>query len=308
MHWIGVIVERGVYIEEINGAIKDWAAASAVPKSFSKILIFGSLINRSGRNFVPQGATASDVDLILLFSESVNNASSRSEALIALRDQVSHLEHRVAKILARASTDPIFSILPLTSYEIHQCIHKGHDPKLFLGNVFHDVMGDEGNIASLGGYVDYDYHYENLEAFSVIRLAQAYRNEYLGCNHLGICRIHGFSGELPLPKQIMRSGALLRYFASDREDQSFRTDLEEGYHYLLQLFERMRASSALHQTLWDHVSARSLGRGEAPDLTPDDMLLAHEVMYDEAKGLVVPSVRDAIREVMEAESTPSSPN
>jgi len=148
--------------------------ANKASETFDGVFIFGSLIHRNGRHFVPQGSLASDVDLILTFRDELTDAISRTRALVALRAVVQSLEQTTATVLKRVTREEIYSLLPITSYEIHQCIHKGHDPKLFTANLFLNVDTGEQVDGGLANYVDYDYHFENLEAFSAIRLCQSF--------------------------------------------------------------------------------------------------------------------------------------
>ncbi|MXQ07887.1 hypothetical protein GQ651_08515 [Alphaproteobacteria bacterium GH1-50] len=295
------MVEKAIHLKDVQNVIVNWLDKYDVDEIFDHTFIFGSLINRDGRHFVPQGSMASDVDLVLRLGDHLEGANSRFEAILKLRSIVPELEHETAKVLGRKSVEPIYSILPITSYEIHQCIHKGHDPKLFMSNLFLDARTGERLEAGLTNYVDYDYHFENLEPFSVIRLSQSYRNRYLRCDHLGVYSQGDFDGDTAFPKEVMRSAALLRFYDGKQDDGARRTDLEEGNRYISRLIEDLADESDRHRQLWDTVSARSFPRGDTPNLLADQMLLIHEIMYDKARSLVIPSVRDAIREVMESE-------
>ncbi|MEO9517550.1 MAG: hypothetical protein ABJH45_10195 [Paracoccaceae bacterium] len=171
------MTQTAILLEEIRGVISEWVGSNKASETFDGVFIFGSLIHRNGRHFVPQGSLASDVDLILTFRDELTGAISRTRALVDLRAVVQSLEQTTATVLKRATPEEIYSLLPITSYEIHQCIHKGHDPKLFTANLFLNVDTGEQVDGGLANYVDYDYHFENLEAFSAIRLCQSYRNK-----------------------------------------------------------------------------------------------------------------------------------
>lgn len=295
------MVEKAILLDEVRKALVTWIESNDVTAIFNGAFIFGSLINRDGRHFVPQGSMASDVDLVLTFKDEIDTALSRTTALKNIRSFVRSLEHETATVLKRATEEPIYSILPLTSYEVHQCIHKGHDPKLFMSNLFLDVVSGNRVDGGLASYVDYDYHYENLEAFSAIRLCQSYRNKFLRGNQVGWLAQEDFVGETVFPKEIMRGAALLCFASGPKDDESRRTDLEEGQIYLLERLRELRSQSNEFEKLVDKVNGRGFTRTESEPLTADDMLLIHEVMFDEARSLVIPSVRDAIREVIESD-------
>ena len=150
----------------------------------------------------------------------------------------------------------------------------------------------------MANYVDYDYHYENLEAFSAIRLCQSYRNKFLRCNMVGEFAQDGFNGETIFPKEIMRGAALLGFYESDRTDESRRTDLEAGQDYLVDLIRSLKNQEAEIDALIDKISSRGFARTKSVELAAEDMLILHEIMFDKAKSLVVPSIRDSIREVI----------
>ena len=137
------MTETAILLDEIREVISGWVEANNATETFDGVFIFGSLIHRDGRHFVPQGSMASDVDLVLTIRDDLPNAISRSRALIATRANVQALEQATATVLKRVSQEEIYSLLPLTSYEIHQCIHKGHDPKLFTSNLFLNVATGE---------------------------------------------------------------------------------------------------------------------------------------------------------------------
>ena len=287
-----------IFIHEISQYICDWATENRVTSGFHRAYIFGSLINRDGRHFIAEGSSASDVDFLLVFDASISTAFERSQALISLRKSIKTLEHGAAQILKRVAKESIFSILPITQYELHQNIHKGADPKLLSANIFWDVFANSKNDGGLSaGLVDYDYHFENLEAFSAIRLCQAYRNKYLKCNLIGEFSQGEFDGETTYPKELMRGAALLRFFERPAEVE-FRTDLEEGSKYLTRLVEQLDVANASAVKLRDKVSGRDFQRAQHEPLAADDLLLLNEILFDRARELIIPSVRDAIQEIM----------
>lgn len=293
------MTEEPLYFDNVRDQIADWIQEYKLERFFSNFYVFGSLIHRDGRHFIAGGVTASDVDLLIRFDDRISGAVDRWTALCTFREHVGNLEHRVASALNRPSAEPIFSILPLTSYEIRQCIHKGHDPKLLTDNIFFDVVENTQQEDGLSQIADYQYHYENLEPFSVMKLCQKYRNGFLAANNLGKFPLQNFDDDEPLPKELMRSAAILRFFDGDKENSARRTDLEEGAKYLQALIDGRADENANLKCVSEKLSGRTFHRGKSEPLTPQDMLLMHEELFDRAMQLVVPSVRDAVREMME---------
>jgi len=286
------------YLHDIRAAVIDWLDVHRVEDNFERAYVFGSLINRGGRHFIPSGKTASDVDLVLTFNDHVDTAEHRCEALQLLRGIIPNLEYEVSKVLQRTGEEPILSILPMTTYEIFHCIHMGNDPNLLTSNTFLDTRSGERKTYGLSGFIDVDYHTENSEPFSAIRLCQSYRNRYLRCNYIGAFVEDGFDGDSPFPKDVMRSGALMNFFVNPQRDGSRRTDLEEGNTYLSRTIEALRNKSEKHAALWDVVSGKSFSRANTEILSADQLLFVHEVMHDEARSIVLPSIREEIDRLM----------
>jgi predicted nucleotidyltransferase len=290
--------QTAVYLDDIKGAVSGWISENSLHNSFTKIYIFGSLIHRNERHFIASGASASDIDLLAVFDDRLATAVERWDALTKLRATIGSLEHSIASLLDRGGDEPIFSMLPLTKFEVRQCIHKGHDPKLLTDNIFFDVVEDRFLESGLSFLGDFQYHYENLEPFSVMKLCQKNRNNYLAANQRSKFVQESFTDEEPLPKELMRSAAILNFFDGDREDSSRRTDLEEGAIYLVKILQSASESCDFAKNVYETVTGRQNFRAKSADLTPNDMLFLHELLYDRAKKIAIPSVRDAVREMM----------
>ena len=69
----------------------------------------------------------------------------------------------------------------------------------------------------LTDYIDFSYHLENVEAFSAMRLCQKIRNDYLAIAINGNERLQSFTGDEEVPKEIMRTAALLNYIDKDSQ-------------------------------------------------------------------------------------------
>jgi len=76
---------------------------------------------------------------------------------------------------------------------------------------------------------------------------------------------------------------------------------------LLERLRELKDHSPELKLLVDKVNGRGFTRAESEPLSPEDMLLIHEVMFDDARSLVIPSVRDAIREVIETDMPTDNP-
>lgn len=292
--------------EEITEAIASFWKKKGLLEIFPDVFIFGSLINRDGQHFIPAGTMGSDIDLLIVFDPSLDNAISRKEAVETLSKTKMEIEHILAGILNR--TDLILSILAATDYEVYHCIHKGHDPKIFTMNIFHDVLRNREIDGGLSDFIDFDFHLENIEQFGVLRSCQSFRNRFLAIDLLGNSDLDNFDGPGEVPKELMRSFALLNYvdkISSDQDDaptkmeevrliSGYRTDLQRGFEFLRSTLESLSNSDQRYLAIKEKVSSRSFYRSKSEPLLPVDQLILFEVACDEARKRIRKSVREAI--------------
>lgn len=280
--------------ENIQKCLKLFWEENSLEISFPDAYIFGSLINREGRHFIPGGSAGSDIDLLLVFNPDFVTASQRFEVLDNFRGVATRLEYQVAKILDRK--DRIFSFLPVVDYEVYHGIHKGFDPKIFKLNLFHDILTGKDEEEGLTDFIDFDFHLESMEQFSVMRTCQSYRNKYLSKDLLGNDHpdLQPFDGPGEVPKQLMRSFALLNFLDEQNATDGLRTDLEHGFEKLKSALARNSSGCSRQSEIADKVSARSFMRAKSEPLTVDDQMYLYEFAWDEARHRIRKSAREVI--------------
>jgi predicted nucleotidyltransferase len=284
-------------IDKIVGALRGVINAQDLSRFFDKFYIFGSLTNDDGQFFVPSGIEASDIDLLIRFDPTkIDSALDRVVALSALRACAQDLElvtHRAIGVNVGAS--PILSLLPVSYYEIYHCIHKGFDPKIFTLNLFYDIIDDKLERGGLTDHIDFGYHLENMEAFTVIRVCQKIRNSFLKISYNGSTEFSGYDKADPLPKELMRAAALLNFVVKGSDDPELRTRLLDGNGYVVKLLEGRSDESPLFSELHKKVALRSFSRvATRPPLTAVDVLMISETLFDAARTLPKRSVREVI--------------
>ena len=303
-----------IYFKQLEPTLKDWADQITKTSQFDNAYIFGSLIHRDGDLFVPGGAVASDIDIILKFKAEEGHCSGsltakvRYESMLELIETIPDLEVSISRIIAETNDQPrntpYLSILPLTQFEIYHCIHKGYDPKIFTQNVFYDlnmsIQIDDG----LEKFIDSRYHFDNIEVFTIARIVQKLRNHFLHIDFQKKRKLVPFASNEIFPKELMRSAALLKFLENvskapknEKNDHGFalmRTDLLQGETFLLELLKNKSAENDNFSDLWDKVEKRRSARTEKPALGPEDVLLIAEILFDEAKTFAQPSIREII--------------
>jgi len=278
--------------EEVTEILKKKWDERKLEELFPEAFIFGSLINRGGRHFMPAGTMGSDIDFLMVFNPEISEAPSRTKTLTEFKVIAKELEYEVCQLLKR--TDKVFSFLPVTDYEVYHCIHKGFDPKIFTLNIFFDVLKGELSKNGLADYIDFDFHLESIEAFTAMRNCQKMRNMFLSVDMLGEEVVEPFDGPGEVPKEIMRTFALLNYIDMPDGALSDRTDLEKGFDFLKRCLKENVYGSMEVSSLAEKVSGRSFIRSESEPLTPNDLLLLTEISFDEARRRVRKSVREVI--------------
>jgi len=283
----------GTHIDVIAENIRIWFKKNSdVNKYFDQVYIFGSAINDDGRFFVPNSLFGSDIDLLMRFSENCQGAVERAQALRNLREAKGDLEARICTTLLNGRREKsLVSVLAITDYELYHSIHKGFDPKIFTMNIFHDALTGENNSGGLVDYIDFAYHLENIEAFSVIRACQNVRNAYLDVSRNGESRLKSFDGPDVIPKEVMRAGALLNYVLNSPQDKDARTRLIDGLTFINKVLEIRKECERLFEIL----RQRQFGRlAKRPCLEVDDIMLLYEVLFDIARGIPKKSIREII--------------
>lgn len=284
--------------------ISDWHERNRLSSHFDRTYIFGSLINNSGQQFWPSGAKNSDIDLLIRFNPvNVFDAVTRTKSIFKVHSHMQELETELSDILERKKSDgaiePIASILPVTWYEIYHCVHKGFDPKIFTLNIFHDVLHNEDRKEGLSDFVDKSFHFDNTETFAVMRLCQKFRNDFLKVNQTSEYGLLPFDSFGSVPKELMRAAALLSFAKikqdTGEEDPEARTDLSRGEIFLADCLHERKDEDPLIDAVEKKVRDRmSSVVFDKPALNPKDLILLCEILFDKARYLALPSVRETI--------------
>lgn len=300
-------------IKEVEAALSEWSAAIKKDGLISEAYLFGSSINSSGRHFIVSGATRSDIDILLKFANPEMSALERWSACRKIQDTIGDVEFKLASIIYKGKTSiprlPIISITLVTKFEIYNCLHKGFDPKIYTHSIFKSLL-DKSQAKKLSDFVENKYLMDNIELFTVARMAQKIRNNFLQTDIFG----HQYADEgdgvgvgnefHTLPKELLRVGALLQYAIKEAHleepKEEARTNLEEGHNFIVDVVKRSVNLSPDIDELSGKLSARSFPLSVSPDMSADDILLIIEILFDEMLKNVSPSVRSVIDELIEA--------
>ncbi|MCR8826967.1 hypothetical protein [Pseudosulfitobacter koreensis] len=283
--------------KEITKIISGWFADHDLETFFDRVYLFGSLVNNDGEFFWPSGVKNSDIDVLVRINPTLAGAVDRTLALVELQSRLPEVEQRLAEKLGRPPEikGSVISVLPVTWYEIYHCIHKGFDPKIFTLNIFYDVINKRARKDGLSDFIDKSYQYDNTETFAVMRLCQKLRNDLLKTSEDGSPALNPFAGAGAIPKELMRAAALLKFAVNGADQPEARTNLGEGEDYVVDYLKDLKGKHKLIDALEMKVKKRrSTAAFKKPPLEPADLILLSELLFDRARGLSLPSVRETI--------------
>lgn len=291
-------------IDQVSSCAREWfSKVNENDPIIDRMYLFGSLVNHNGEQFFPHGVKTSDIDLLVRFDPvTVSDANRRAEALRIMQDNVCDFESSIAGVLGRSCdySSANLSILPVTWYEIYHCIHKGYDPKLYSTNIFYDVTTNDRK-SGLSNYIDKLYHFNNIEAFGVMRLCQKLRNDFLTVSGDGIYNIPDFSETAfgSIPKELMRAGALLKYIDDGSKNFDDRTDLIAGEAYVVSLIKGAAENNdAVNELLQKVKKRRNVLVYRKPSLLNHEIILLSEILFDKARSIIHPSIKETIDKII----------
>lgn len=263
-------------IDQVSPIVHEWVSRTP----FANAYIFGSLIHQGGIQFDPQ---ISDVDLICCFSEPCSYLDCW-KAVTETSTSVKGLNLKFLGQFGREdASNPIVSIVPVTSRELEAGIHKDKAAQFFSHNDFY--LAGDGTVCNLGKeHVPENAAIEG--AFDAIREAQRYRNKFLSIAPTGATNVTSYDGPDVLPKLIARCAAQVRWAREDNPFDDQRFDVNEGLVYILQLLTARRKDSDALDDLWRRVIVRMGGRGEPSPLKPEDQLVLWELLADDTFLLI----------------------
>ncbi|MBW4544092.1 MAG: nucleotidyltransferase domain-containing protein [Symplocastrum torsivum CPER-KK1] len=271
----------GELVTQIINILKSWAKKHNT-KQLSKFYLFGSLINGSGNQFLPD---ESDIDLIVILQDS--GPLNRAKICQKLQKAKHELEELLLSILKRKSkskSNALVSLVLVTSNEVIWDIHKSQKIKFFRDNKFLNLL-DESD-TSIPIEIDIPIGLDNRESLSYIiqalEEAQKYRNKYLSINPN---KSKEYKEKDIFPKDLARSAAQVRSFDIKNEKEKF--DINLGNGYLISLLEqKARTKSDEWSKLNSKVGERYGRSRQNPALNDFDLLLLHELLFDKAYKLL----------------------
>lgn len=281
------------YKERILEVLAQWPRVAGV----DQVYIFGSLVNDDGKAFKQQ---ESDVDLISIVDEAyASDAKSRYEVCKNIRASVADLEVALLRAIKRYdSRVPIASINLVTHWETSRCIHKDGAKGLFYMRQFQPTLPLSAPLEQLANYIDDDFHAVNDGLIKLFQCSQTIRNQYLKTNVHDELFLDVNQGTDPIPKKIMRCAAACAAFERDptRKPDNFESiDPLEGLEFVSSILNEARFKSDAEITeLRKWVAVSRGARGTQSPMTPDQLLLLSEVIFDRARLVALPSKADKI--------------
>lgn len=259
----------------------NWARDTHLKLKTGSIFVFGSLVNKAGKQF---NSRRSDIDLVVMVPSTIPDAKGRVIWLQALFEEKQRLEVNLLTLLRRSEAGrPISSIVPMTSIEVANNIHKSGASGFFRDNEFLNLINEQKTrgipVRSKTLLPD--------AAKDAIRWTQSVRNQYLGVSPNGETTLADWDGADPLPKEIMRFSALVRSTLATTVQAGENTDLQIGLDYLYAHLLRKRNVSDVYANLCDLVSVRRGARGQSSPISIRQYLSLSEVLFDIAQGKVM---------------------
>ncbi len=263
-------IKKGVCSE-----LNDWIDKT----DLDSVYLFGSIIHKDGIQFDLQ---ESDIDTVSPFSKNANYLS-RWNTVKNCSESASHLNLQLLRIFNRKdASQPIVSIVPVSSFELERGIHKDKSPQFFSHNEFLNVKTQ--GIGSVGN--EYKPLSAELEgALDSVREAQRFRNLFLSISPSGQRFVSDYNGPDVMPKKLARCAAQVRWACEKETKSDQRYDLNEGIVYILQLLTSRRNEDTSVDDLLQRIIIRMGGRGKSGPLTPIDQLLLWEILVEDTFGL-----------------------
>ena len=266
--------------DKLISILKDWAREQD-ENLFTNFYLFGSLIYQTGDQFQQD---SSDVDLIVVLSDSVNTPTARAKASYVLQHAKLNLEQQLLTSLERRdASKPIVSIVLVTNDELTWNIHKSKSSSFFSTNQFQNLKHDNP-INQIG--VRFEKLSELEDCIQALELTQEYRNKYLSISPNGSVAVKKYDENTdPLPKNLARSAAQVAFFDKrPRDSEINKFDVNEGNLYLCSLLDTRTEHSSEWYALVRKIKGR-FGRGKQ-SLDPQDILVVYEVLYEKACELI----------------------
>ena len=264
--------------DQVLSVLSSWAKLCARKGYVETIFAFGSLIYKGGGQLM---LDKSDIDLVIQLPTSAVLPEDRLVRLQEIFECLSTLEPKLLPLLKWSNaSDPIVSVVAVTSFELIHGIHKSKQSNFFSSSDFIDLLLPERPQRPLLTHDAAQFYAQHKAAVSVVCAAQSYRNEYLSISANGTRSASSWDSSDLIPKAVAREAAQLRYFIR-QTDQESQFDINRGTMFILEELDKYREQTGgkAISSLCDSVMARSGGRGERLPLTPEHQMLLWEVLW-----------------------------
>jgi predicted nucleotidyltransferase len=271
--------------EQVVNIIRNWSSDITKESLVERVYLFGSVLRPD--RFV---GGRSDVDLLLVLSDSVRTPLERAGFSCKLLEPKKRLESELEKLLGRrADGKPIVSLLLLTRFECDNAIHKGRDHRFFLTTRFLDLCQSNEEEPQFGSTAADLFHLLYPGLVQTIQRAQDYRSRFLSVDARGI-RLPNVAdtwddAQEALPKEICRAAAPLRFFEESLSNGS-EHDQVAGLEYITELIAKAAHRTNEYQQLRDWLTIRGGARAPRTSLSPERQLVLWEILAHEAQVLV----------------------
>jgi predicted nucleotidyltransferase len=258
-------------LHPINELLEKWAKIAVTDYGAAAVHLFGSLVYKGGEQFM----ASSDVDLVLVMPE-MGSALERWRWLQRLSEAIADLEVSLLRVLRRLGDEPAVSVVAVTQTELNFDVHKDGHREFFTANTFRDLItGTEREGLHGAGSATTDRFVAGALSF-----VQKLRNEYLAVSANGTPKLGNHEGSDPIPKRIMRAGAMAARAIGNSNGPGAEHDVKEGLDLLTAELYAIRDSDPAYRQLQDLVSIQRLARGELHPVESVHQLLLAELIFD----------------------------
>lgn len=270
---MSIASDQAKLVSDVKEKLMLWASPILAEKLSSGIYVFGSLIRRGGTQF----NEGSDLDLVVVIPEEVDTPSKRVAWTEEMARCIRSLELDLMMLLKRNSAaEAITSVVAVTSLEVEGNIHKDGTTAFFSSNTFMDLR--DGN--QLHGLPNVGTKAIARLETECLKFAQKQRNEFLSIGPNGTQRLRSYDGDDPLPKSIMRHGAMAKELHKPTGIAGAETDTQFGLDFLAYLLYDLADISENYAELQNTLSVRRAARGIVGPVSPVQQLMLSEIIFD----------------------------
>lgn len=271
--------------KQVVSVVRHWLRGLMPQSAVEGAYLFGSVLKPE--RFVPG---RSDVDLLLVLSQSLRTPLAQATVAWKLLDLKKQLESDLATMLgAQPAGKPIVSLLLLTRFECDNAIHKGRDHRFFSTTRFLDLSQPAEKERQLGSAAAELFRLLYPGLVQTVQRAQDYRNRFLSIDARGTrppkVADPWDDEQEALPKELCRAAAPLRFFEKSLSDDS-EYDQVAGLDYTIELVARLSSEAKEYGQLREWLTIRAGARAPRTPLSPDRQLLLWEILAYQAAVLI----------------------